>query len=73
MSGFGNKVSEGEDSTDEKELKSGNNLQNNYAMLSKEMSNANIANIECPSSEDENDFLAADDLNEGEDFEFDNK
>ena len=73
MSGFGNKVSEGEDSTDEKELKSGNNLQNNYAMLSKEMSNANIANIECPSSEDENDFLAADDLNEGEDFEFNKK
>ena len=45
MSGLGNKVSEGEDSTDEKELKSGNNLQNNYAMLSKEMSNANIVNI----------------------------
>ena len=52
-------------------MRGGNNLQNNYAMLSKEVSNTNIANIECPSSEDENDFLAADDLNEGEDFEFD--
>ena len=71
MSGLQNRVDEGEDSTDEKELRCGNNLQNNYAMLSKEFSNTNLANIECPSSEDENDFLAADDLNEGEDFEFD--
>ena len=71
MSGLQNRVDEGEDSTDEKELRSGNNLQNNYAMLSKEVSNTNLANIECPSSEDENEFLAADDLNEGEDFEFD--
>ena len=38
------------------------------------MGNAGIlTNLQCPSSEDENDFLAADDLNVEEDFEFNKK
>ena len=43
-------------------------------MLNQDLGNAGtVTNLQCPSSEDENDFLAADDLNVEEDFEFNKK
>ena len=70
----GGVLSDGEDSTDEKDFEADQfgNLQTKYKMLNnvnQDLANVNIfSNLACPSSEDENDFLAADDLNVEEDF-----
>ena len=69
--------SDGEDSTDEKEVAAIGNLQNKYAMLKQDLGNQGAVNSQlyCASSEeDENDFLAADDLNvDDDDFALNNK